>query len=110
MGRDLDLNPARYNGPCWPGTKLFRAVPCLGRAFFSVIRADPSDPAQMYTYSEDTSSQNRQGTVRRERQSQLLANSHGWTGPLLESWINLTHDVLCLYMSFREKENSILSS
>jgi hypothetical protein len=34
MGRDLGPNPARYNGPCRPGTKLFRAVPCLGRAFF----------------------------------------------------------------------------
>jgi hypothetical protein len=35
MGRDLGPNPARYNGPCRPGTKLFRVVPCLGRAFFS---------------------------------------------------------------------------
>jgi hypothetical protein len=34
MGRDLGPNPARYNGPCRPGTKLFRVVPCLGRAFF----------------------------------------------------------------------------
>jgi len=51
MGRDLGPNPARYNGPCRPGTKLFRAVPCLGRAFFSVLRAGPSGPAQMYTYS-----------------------------------------------------------
>jgi hypothetical protein len=34
MGRDLGPNPARYNGSCRPGTKLFRAVPCLGRAFF----------------------------------------------------------------------------
>jgi hypothetical protein len=51
MGRDLGPNPARYNGPCRPGTKLFRVVLCLGRAFFSVLRADPSDPAQMYTYS-----------------------------------------------------------
>jgi hypothetical protein len=34
MGRDLSPNPARYNGPCRPGTKLFRAVPCLGCAFF----------------------------------------------------------------------------
>jgi hypothetical protein len=50
MGRDLGPNPARYNGPCRPGTKLFRAVPCLGRAFFSVLRAGPSGPAQMYTY------------------------------------------------------------
>jgi hypothetical protein len=51
MGRDLGPNPARYNGPCRPGTKLFRAVPCLGRAFFSVLRAGPSGPAQMYTYT-----------------------------------------------------------
>jgi hypothetical protein len=51
MGRDLGPNPARYNGPCRPGTKLFRVVPCLGRAFFSVLRAGPSGPAQMYTYS-----------------------------------------------------------
>jgi hypothetical protein len=34
MGRDLGPNPARYNGPCRPGTKLFRAVSCLGRVFF----------------------------------------------------------------------------
>ena len=34
MGRDLGPNPARYNGPCRPGTQLFRVVPCLGRAFF----------------------------------------------------------------------------
>jgi hypothetical protein len=34
MGRDLGPNPARYNGSCRPGTKLFRTVPCLGRAFF----------------------------------------------------------------------------
>jgi hypothetical protein len=53
MGRDLGPNPARYNGPCRPGTKLFRAVPCLGRAFFFVLRAGPSDPAQMYTYIKD---------------------------------------------------------
>jgi hypothetical protein len=51
MGRDLGPNPVRYNGPCRPGTKLFRVVPCLGRAFFSVLRAGPSGPAQMYTYS-----------------------------------------------------------
>jgi hypothetical protein len=51
MGRDLGPNPARYNGPCRPGTKLFRAVPCLGRAFFSVLRVGPLGPAQMYTYS-----------------------------------------------------------
>jgi hypothetical protein len=54
MGRDLDPNPARYNGPCRPGTKLFRAVPCLGRAFFSVLRAGPPGPAQMYTYRGST--------------------------------------------------------
>jgi hypothetical protein len=53
MGRDLGPNPARYNGPCRPGTKLFRVVSCLGRAFFSVLRAGPSGPAQMYTYSYD---------------------------------------------------------
>jgi hypothetical protein len=37
MGRDLGPNPARYNGPCRPGTKLFRAVPCRavpGPCFF----------------------------------------------------------------------------
>jgi hypothetical protein len=51
MSRDLGPNPARYNGPCRPGTKLFRAVPCLGRAFFSVLRTSPPGPAQMYTYS-----------------------------------------------------------
>jgi hypothetical protein len=51
MGRDLGPNPARYIGPCRPGTKIFRAVPCLGRAFFTVLRAGPSGPAQMYTYS-----------------------------------------------------------
>jgi hypothetical protein len=34
MGRDLGPNPARYNGACRPGTKLFRVVSCLGRAFF----------------------------------------------------------------------------
>jgi hypothetical protein len=50
MGRDLGPNPVGYNGPCRPGTKLFRVVPCLGHAFFSVLRAGPSDPAQMYTY------------------------------------------------------------
>lgn len=52
MGRDLGPNPARYNGPCRPGTKLFRAVSCLGRVFFSVLRAGPSGPAQMYTYTD----------------------------------------------------------
>jgi hypothetical protein len=51
MGRDLGPNPARYNGSCRHDTKLFWAVPCLGRAFFSVLRAGPSGPAQMYTYS-----------------------------------------------------------
>jgi hypothetical protein len=51
MGPDLGPNPARYIGPCRPGTKIFRAVPCLGRAFFTVLRAGPSGPAQMYTYS-----------------------------------------------------------
>jgi hypothetical protein len=34
MGRDLGPNPARYIGPCRPGTKIFRVVPCLDRAFF----------------------------------------------------------------------------
>jgi hypothetical protein len=51
MARDLGPNPARYIGPCRPGTKIFRVVPCLDRAFFSVLRASPSGPAQMYTYS-----------------------------------------------------------
>jgi hypothetical protein len=54
MGRDLGPNPARYNGLCRPDTKLFRVVPCLGRAFFSVLRAGPSGPAQMYTYRRVT--------------------------------------------------------
>jgi hypothetical protein len=35
MGRDLGPNPARYNGSCRPGPKLFRVVSCLGYAFFS---------------------------------------------------------------------------
>jgi hypothetical protein len=35
MGRDLGPNSARYNGSCRSDTKLFRVVPCLGRAFFS---------------------------------------------------------------------------
>jgi hypothetical protein len=34
MGRDLGPNPARYIGPCRPNTKIFRAMSCLGRAFF----------------------------------------------------------------------------
>jgi hypothetical protein len=34
MGRDLGPNPARNNGPCRPGTKIFRVVPCLSHAFF----------------------------------------------------------------------------
>jgi hypothetical protein len=51
MGRDLGPNPARYIGPCRPGTKIFRDVPCLGRAFFTVLQAGPSGPAQMYTYN-----------------------------------------------------------
>ena len=51
MGPDLGPNPARYIGPCRPGTKIFRAVSCLGRAFFTVLRAGPSGPAQMYTYN-----------------------------------------------------------
>jgi hypothetical protein len=51
MGRDLGPNPARYIGPCRPSTKIFRVVPCLGRAFFSVLWAGPSGPVQMYTYS-----------------------------------------------------------
>jgi hypothetical protein len=50
MGHDLGPNPARYNGSCQPGTKLFRVVPCLGHAFF-VLREGPSGPTQMYTYS-----------------------------------------------------------
>jgi hypothetical protein len=51
MGRDLGPNPARYIGPCWSGTKIFRVVSCLGRAFFTVLRASPSNPAKMYTYT-----------------------------------------------------------
>jgi hypothetical protein len=62
MGHDLGPNPARYNGPCRPGTKLFRAVPCLGRAFFFVLRAGPSGPAQMYTYTRNR----RRGSLRRQ--------------------------------------------
>jgi hypothetical protein len=46
MGRDLSPNPARYNGPCWPNIKLFRAGPSLGRAFFRAsgrpIRPSPN--------------------------------------------------------------------
>jgi hypothetical protein len=34
MGRDLGPNPGRYIGPCRPGTKIFRVVPCLDRVFF----------------------------------------------------------------------------
>jgi hypothetical protein len=33
MGRDLGPNPARYNGPCRPDTKLFRVVPCFFSCF-----------------------------------------------------------------------------
>jgi hypothetical protein len=44
MGRDLGPNPARYNGPCRPDTKLFWVVPCLGRAFFSCF--GPAHQAQ----------------------------------------------------------------
>ena len=51
MGRDLGPNLARYIVPCRPGTKIFRVVPCLGRAFF-VLRAGPSGPTQMYTCSQ----------------------------------------------------------
>jgi hypothetical protein len=51
MGRDLDLNLARYNGSCRSDTKIFRIMPCLGRVFFSVLRAGPSGPAQIYTYT-----------------------------------------------------------
>jgi hypothetical protein len=40
-GRDLGPNPARYIGPC-------RAWAVL---FFTVLRAGPSGPAQMYTYT-----------------------------------------------------------
>jgi hypothetical protein len=50
MGRDLGPNPTRNNGTCRPDTKIFLAVPCLSRAFFSVLQAGPSGPAQMYTY------------------------------------------------------------
>jgi hypothetical protein len=47
MSRDLGPNPARYIGPCRPDTKIFRVVPCLGRAFFfrasgRPIRPDPN--------------------------------------------------------------------
>jgi hypothetical protein len=50
MGRDLGPNPVRYIGSCRPGTKIFRVVPCLDRAFFTVLQAGPSGLAQMYTY------------------------------------------------------------
>jgi hypothetical protein len=49
-GRNLGPNSARYIGPCRPDTKIFRVVSCLERAFFTVLRAGPSGPAQMYTY------------------------------------------------------------
>jgi hypothetical protein len=55
MGRDLGPNPARYIRPCRSGTKIFRAVSCLDRAFFTVLRAGPSGPAQMYTYTPSAS-------------------------------------------------------
>jgi hypothetical protein len=38
MGRDLGPNPARYIGSWRPRTKIFRVVPCLGRAIFSCFR------------------------------------------------------------------------
>jgi hypothetical protein len=50
MGRDLGPNPAQYIVLCRPDTKMFRVMPCLGRAFF-VLRASPSGPTQMYTYN-----------------------------------------------------------
>jgi hypothetical protein len=46
MGRDLNPNPARNDGSCRPGTKIFRVVPCLDRAFFPCfgrpIRPNPN--------------------------------------------------------------------
>jgi hypothetical protein len=50
MGRDLGPNPARYNGPARPDTKLFWIV-CAWAVLFSVLRASPPDSAQMYTYT-----------------------------------------------------------
>jgi hypothetical protein len=47
-GPDLGPNPARYNGSC-------RAWAVL----LSVLRAGPSGPAQMYTYSADVQSAGR---------------------------------------------------
>jgi hypothetical protein len=67
IGRDLGPNPARYNGPCRPGTKLFRAVPCLGRVFFSALRAGPPGPAQMYTYTLESRRSNPPPTRRTRR-------------------------------------------
>jgi hypothetical protein len=70
MGPDLGPNPARYIGPCRPGTKIFRVVPCLGRAFFTVLRAGPSDPAQMYTCTASAPDLGA-GRTRRPRDSHL---------------------------------------
>jgi hypothetical protein len=42
MGRDLGPNPARYIGPCRPGTKIFRAVP--GPCFFYRASGRPIRP------------------------------------------------------------------
>jgi hypothetical protein len=83
MGRDLGPNPTRYNGPCRPDTKLFRAVPCLGRAFFSVLRAGPSGPAQMYTYSRYPKYLPNQDHPLHflPKQEKMLCNGPlGWTG------------------------------
>jgi hypothetical protein len=44
MGRYLGPNPTRYIGPCWPGTKIFRVVSCLGCVFFSCF--GPAHQAQ----------------------------------------------------------------
>jgi hypothetical protein len=52
MGRDLGPNPARNNGSCRPGTKIFWDVSCLGRAFFRAS-GRPIKPAQMYTYNSE---------------------------------------------------------
>jgi hypothetical protein len=50
MGRDLGPNPARYNGSCRSGTKIFWVMP-VWTVFFFVLRAGPPDPTQMYIYT-----------------------------------------------------------
>jgi hypothetical protein len=57
------LRPQPKLGSCRPGTKIFRTVPYLSRAFFFVLRADPSDPAQMYTYTPLHGSEGRHRTA-----------------------------------------------